>query len=250
MFETGTNQWSTFLQWPPVTGKGDLYFGAGTLSSGKPKPGSADDGKDVFVSDPRHPVPASAFPAEDLDHDYMTADQRFASRRPDVVTYDSGALAEDVAVAGPIVADVYVATDRADLDVVVKVIDVWPEDTEDPKPNPKSVRAGGYQQLVRAEVMRGRFRNDFAKPERFISNSPTLVKVTLPDVLHTFRSGHRIMVQVQSSWFPLIDRNPQAWVDNIADADDEAFVAATHTIFHDVAHPSALHVGVLRGRLP
>ncbi len=246
MFETGTNQWSSFLQWPPTSGKGDLFFGDGTLGAAAPARG----GKDAFVSDPRRPVPTVGVPAEELDHDYMTADQRFASRRPDVVVYDSAVLAEDVTVAGPIVADVWISTTAADADVVVKVIDVWPEDTLDPTPNPKAVRAGGYQQLVRGEVMRGRFRNSLSKPERFESNTPTLVKVTLPDVLHTFRTGHRIMVQVQSSWFPLIDRNPQSWVENIADAADKDFVVATHTVFHDAAHRSALHVGVLRGRLP
>lgn len=244
IFETGTNQWRTFSQWPPKTMPRDLYFGDKTLSAKVPAPGS-----DAFVADPSKPVPTSGVPGEELDHTYVTGDQRFASRRPDVVVYDSAVIAGDVTIAGPITANIWLKTTGSDADVVVKLIDVWPEDTEDPKVNPKGVRAGGYQQLVRGEVMRARFRNGFERPEALTPNTPALVKFTLPDVLHTFRTGHRIMVQVQSSWFPLIDRNPQTFVD-INTADDKDFVVATHTVLRDLAHPSGITVGVWSGTLP
>jgi putative CocE/NonD family hydrolase len=244
IFETGTNQWLTFAQWPPKTTEQTLWFGAGSLSVNKGSPGA-----DAFISDPKKPVPALGVPGEELDHSYMTADQRFASRRPDVVVYDSAVVDADVTLAGPLTARVWLKTTGQDADVVVKLVDVWPENTNDPTPNPKGLRFGGYQQLGRAEVMRGRFRNSFARPEAFVPGAPALVSFTLPDVLHTFRPGHRIQVQVQSSWFPLIDRNPQTFVDP-AVADDVDFVAATHTILRDAAHPSGLVVGVLRGVLP
>jgi putative CocE/NonD family hydrolase len=245
MFETGTNEWRTFVQWPPKATTQTLWFGPGTLGKAKP----AADGADRYVSDPNKPVPVVGVPGADLDHNYMTGDQRFASRRPDVVVYDSAVLAEDVTLAGPLEAEVWLSTTGSDADIVVKLIDVWPEDTENEKPNPAGVLAGGYQQLVRGEVMRGKFRNSFERPEPFVKDVPTLVKVTLPDVLHTFRTGHRIMVQVQSSWFPLIDRNPQTFVD-IYNADAADFVVATHTVHRSRAHASGLRVGVLRGRLP
>jgi len=244
IFETGTNVWQTFAQWPPQTTSQTLWFGPGTLGMQRPA-----DGADTYVADPNKPVPTVGFPGEDLDHNYMTADQRFASRRPDVVVYDSAVLTEDVTLAGPLSAEVWLESTGTDADVVVKLIDVWPEDTTDPQPNPTAVRAGGYQQLVRAEVMRAKFRTSFERPEPLAKNTPNKVQFTLPDVLHTFRTGHRVMVQVQSSSFPLIDRNPQTFVD-IYQADEKDFVVATHTIHRSRAHASALRVGVLRGRLP
>jgi putative CocE/NonD family hydrolase len=244
IFETGTNQWRTFPQWPPKTTPAELYFGNRSLSVRVASPGA-----DSFVADPSKPVPTTGAPGEELDHNYVTGDQRFAAARPDVVVYDSAVIAADVTIAGPVTANIWWETTGTDADVIVKLIDVWPEDTEDPKVNPKGIRAGGYQQLVRGEVMRARFRNSFERPEAMIPNQPMLIKFMLPDVLHTFRTGHRIMVQVQSSWFPLIDRNPQTFVDiNTADEDD--FVIATHTVLRDAAHPSGLTVGVLSGPLP
>jgi putative CocE/NonD family hydrolase len=174
--------------------------------------------------------------------DYMTADQRFASRRPDVLVYTSHVLDEDLTIAGPIKADLVVSTTGTDSDWIIKVIDVYPDDYPDPNPNPTGVKMGGYQQLVRGEVMRGKFRNSFEKPEPFVPNKPTPVKFTLQDVCHTFRSGHRIMVQVQSSWFPLVDRNPQTFVD-IYRAKDSDYRRATEHVYHSHEFPS--HVSVL-----
>jgi putative CocE/NonD family hydrolase len=246
VFVTGSNEWRAFHVWPPKAAAQTLYFSAhGALTTSVPM----SIGSDAFLSDPNRPVPYMGGASEELDHDYMTADQRFASRRPDVLTYETGVLVDDVTLAGPIVANVHFETTGTDADIVVKLIDVWPEDTRDPDPNPKKIRMGGYQQLVRAEAMRGRFRNSFEKPAAFSPGTPSLVKVALPDVAHTFRTGHRIAVQVQSSWFPMIDRNPQTFVD-IATASEAAFQRATHTVHRSAARPSSISVGVLEGKLP
>lgn len=248
IFVTGSNHWRGFDAWPPrQAAERALYFAArGTLSTSMPV---LDQGADDFVADPSKPVPYMAGASEELNHDYMTADQRFAARRPDVLVYETQPLTDEVTLVGPVVANVAFATTGTDADIVVKLIDVWPEDTLDPDPNPGKVRLGGYQQLVRGEVMRGRFRNSFDKPEPFAPGKAALVRVVLPDVAHTFRSGHRIAVQVQSSWFPLIDRNPQTYVD-IATADEGAFQRATHTVSRSASRPSSITVRVLEGRLP
>ena len=172
----------------------------------------------------------------------MTADQRFASRRPDVLVYETGVLDNDVTVAGPIAVDLNVSTTGTDSDWVVKLIDVYPNDYPDPEPNPTGVRMGGYQQLVRGDVFRGKFRNSFEKPEPFVPGKPAEIKFKMQDVCHTFRSGHRIMVQVQSSWFPLIDRNPQKFVD-IYSAEAADYQKATQRVFRSHERPS--HVTVL-----
>jgi hypothetical protein len=194
-------------------------------------------------------VPYRDGASADIDKTYMTADQRFAAHRPDVLTYTTPVLHDDVTVAGPIDADVFFQTTGTDADVVVKLIDVWPENTQDPEPNPKGIRLGGYQQLVRGEVMRARFRNSFEKPEALVPNQVTRVRFTLPDVGHTFRTGHRIEVQVQSSWFPLVDRNAQTFT-NLATADDSAFVTQTHTVWHTAGMSTSITLPVLEGKLP
>lgn len=141
------------------------------------------------------------------------------------------------------------STTGTDADFVVKLVDVWPVDAADPAPNPTGVHMAGYQQLVRAEVMRGKFRSSFERPEPFRPNEPALVRFSLPDVFHTFRPGHRIMVQVQSSWFPLVDRNPQKLVD-INRATEADFTVATHRVYRMRERPSGLKVTLLRGTLP
>jgi len=248
MFETGSNEWRSYDAWPPKSVRpAPLYLREnGTLSTGKP----AGPGEDRYVSDPRRPVPSQGTASQRLDHDYMTEDQRFATRRPDVLSYSTPVLTDEFTLAGPIEASLWVTTTGTDADFVVKIIDVWPEDTADPDPNPRRARMGGYQQLLRGEVMRGRFRNSHEKPEPFEPGKPTLVRLTLSDVNHSFRAGHRLMIQVQSSWFPLIDRNPQTFVRNIADAKDSDFVAATHTILRAPTHASSVTLPLLRGRLP
>jgi hypothetical protein len=174
----------------------------------------------------------------------MTDDQRFAARRPDVLVYESEVLVEPVTLAGPIVADLWVSTTGTDADYVVKLIDVFPDDLRDYPENDKDVPMAGYQMLVRGEVMRGRYRESFSEPEPFTPGEVTRVRFAIPGVLHTFEPGHRIMIQVQSSWFPLVDRNPQTFV-NIYEATEEDFQKATQRIYHDAARPSAVRVGVL-----
>ncbi len=175
----------------------------------------------------------------------MIDDQRFASRRPDVKVYQTAVLTEDITLTGALTADLLVSTTGTDADYVVKLIDVYPEDAAAPKENPDKVVMGGYQMLLRGEIMRGKFRNSFEKPEPFVPGEITKVKYVLPDVAHTFKKGHRIMVQVQNSWFPLADRNPQKFMD-IYKAEDKDFQKATHRIYHDANNASGLNVNVLK----
>ncbi len=248
IFETGTNVWRKYAAWPPADAKPHaLYLHAGGgLSSAAPRAGDAPF--DAWLSDPAKPVPYTGKPSGELDHEYMTADQRFAARRPDVLVYSTPTLDADVTVAGPVEASLWVSTTGTDLDVVVKLVDVFPENAQDPEPNPAGVKMGGYQSLVRAEVMRGKFRNSFEKPEPFKPGEPALVRFTLPDTCHTFRAGHRLMVQVQSSWFPLVDRNPQTFM-NIHTAKATDFRAATHQLFHTADRASRLDLRLTAGKL-
>ena len=225
-FRTGTNEWHRFAQWPPKqTTKQTLFLSdKGTLTST-----AGPVGVESWLADPRRPVPFLDGVHEEASRDYMSADQRFASRRPDVLTFAGPVLREDVVVAGPIEVDVWVETTGGDMDVVVKLIDVQPESTQNTKTTaPTSMRAGA-QQLVRGEVFRGRYRDGFDTPKAFVPGRVERVRFTLPDVHHAFRAGHRVMVQVQASWFPLIDSNPQRFV-NIGTAVDSDFVTATHTL--------------------
>jgi putative CocE/NonD family hydrolase len=180
-----------------------------------------------------------------MTREYMTDDQRFASRRPDVLTYQTPPLDEDLTLAGPILAKLQVTTTGTDADWVVKIIDVYPDDTPDNPRTAASVHLGGYQQMVRSEVMRGRFRESFTTPKPFVAKEVTAVPFTVQDVLHTFKKGHRLMVQVQSTWFPLVDRNPQTYVPNIYEASETDFKAQTHQLYHNPAHASQLVVKVL-----
>jgi putative CocE/NonD family hydrolase len=246
VFETGTNVWRKHATWPPREAKPRaLYFHAGgKLGNSLPGNAKPDDDHDEYISDPSKPVPYLGRIALGMAQDYMTADQRFAARRPDVLVYQTGELEEDVTVGGPIEVELFVSTTGTDADWVVKLIDVYPNDHPDPKPNPKEVRMGGYQQLVRGDVMRGKFRNSFEKPEAFEPGKPAQVKFALPDVYHTFRPGHRIMVQVQSSWFPLVDRNPQTFVD-IYGAKKADYRKATQRVYRTREMPSRVTVRVL-----
>jgi hypothetical protein len=174
----------------------------------------------------------------------MTDDQRFASRRPDVVEYQTETLSEDITLTGPVIADLFVSTTGTDADFVVKLIDVFPDSISNPEGDEIKVPLGGYQMLVRGEVFRGRYRNSFEKPEAFVPGRVTEVKYELPDVAHTFKKGHRIMVQVQNSWFPLVDRNPQKFV-NIYECSDNDFQKATMRIYHDSKTPSHIKIKCL-----
>ena len=194
------------------------------------RPTEAAEAFDEYVSDPAKPVPYTSTPSTSYPRAFPVEDQRFAAARPDVLAYETEPLQEDLTVAGPLKAMLHVSTTGADADWVVKLVDVYPGDYPDPEPNPAEVKLGGCQQLVRGEVLRGRFRNSFEKPEPFQPGQITRLEFALPDVFHTFRSGHRVMVQVQSSWFPLVDRNPQTFV-NIPTARPEDFVKAAHRVY-------------------
>ncbi|PTS96715.1 X-Pro dipeptidyl-peptidase [Pedobacter sp. HMWF019] len=244
IFVTGSNEWKKFSTWPPkeVENK-TLYFQTnGKLSFNKP---GTSNNFDEYESDPNTPVPYQAGIQEHRTREYMIDDQRFAARRPDVKVYQTDVLQEDITLAGPLTADLQVSTTGTDADYVVKLIDVYPEDEKNPSPNPKGLIMGGYQMLVRGEIMRGKFRNSFEKPEPFLPGKVTEVKYSLVDVAHTFKKGHRIMIQVQNSWFPIADRNPQKFLD-IYTADDKDFQKATHRIYHDADHASGLNVTVLK----
>jgi putative CocE/NonD family hydrolase len=243
-FETGTNRWREHPSWPPPgTRPLELYLEAGSRLATEP-PRQPGDVFDEYVSDPAKPVPYSETISTVMVPEYMCADQRFAGRRADVLVYEGDGLSKPVTVAGPIEVELHVSTTGTDSDWIVKVIDVYPADHPDPNPNPSGTRLGGYQQLVRGDVLRGRFRNSFEKPEPFEPGRPTVVRFRLPDVDHTFREGHRIMVQVQSSWFPLVERNPQSFV-NIAEAKESDFRKATQRVYRSKDRPSGLVVPVI-----
>jgi uncharacterized protein len=220
----------------------------GSLGAGGPAGSDRGEGRstgfDEFVSDPAKPVPYMGKPVTGMVPEYKTADQRFAASRTDVLVYQTPALDEDLTVAGPIEVELHVSTTGTDADWVVKLIDVYPGDFPDPKPNPTGVRMGGYQQLVRGDVMRGKFRNSFERPEPFEPGEVTRVRFTMPDTLHTFRSGHRVMVQVQSSWFPLVDRNPQTFCDIYA-ARESDFRKATHRVYRTAERRSRVTLPVV-----
>ncbi len=246
VFETGTNVWRGYATWPPKgTKTKSFYFQeGGKLTEQAPAAGphNTDKESDEYISDPAHPVPYIERITDTIARDYMTADQRFASRRSDVLTYKTPVLEEDLTIAGRVQANLIVSTSGTDSDYVVKLIDVYPDDYPNPDPNPTRASMGGYEQLLRAEVMRGKFRDSYEKPQPFEPNKPTPVKFALNDVLHTFRAGHRLMIQVQSSWFPVIDRNPQVFTD-IYSAKESQYKKATERLYHTSEQPS--HISVL-----
>jgi len=244
IFISGSNEWKKFNQWPPKnTVQKTLYFqpnGKMAFEAKKTKNSSFDE----YISDPAAPVPYQAGIQARRTREYMLDDQRFAERRPDVKTYQTDILREDITLTGPVIADLFASTSGTDADFVVKLIDVFPDDYPEPKPNPKHVTMGGYEMLVRGEIFRGKFRNSFEHPEPFVPGKVTEIKYNLPDVAHTFRKGHRIMIQVQNTWFPLADRNPQKFED-INQAKDSDFQKATIRIYHDDAALSHVNVTVL-----
>ncbi len=243
VFQTGTNQWKRHDAWPPRSAKPQSFLLQAEGKLGMEPASAAGKEYDEFVSDPNYPVPYIANTAIGMTLEYMVDDQRFAARRPDVLTYQTEPLEADLTLAGPIFPDLKVSTSGTDSDWVVKVIDVYPNDFPDPTENPTGVKMGGYQQLVRGEIMRGKFRDSYENPEPFEPNKPTKVRYRVNDVYHTFRTGHRLMVQIQSSWFPLADRNPQRFED-IYQAKAEDFQKATQRVYHSPAQVSKLEVMV------
>jgi putative CocE/NonD family hydrolase len=243
-FETGANQWKTYTTWPPkeAVDKNLYFLPGGKLSFDAPD--SPDDTNDAYISDPNKPVPFTNDITMDMKREYMTGDQRFAARRTDVLTYKTAVLDNDVTLAGNIWANLKVSTTGTDGDWVVKVVDVYPDSAKTNQWVNKESNMSGYEQMVRSESMRGKYRNGFDKPEPFVPGKVTPVNFELQDILHTFKKGHRIMVQVQSTWFPLIDRNPQVF-ENIMKANDGDFKKATVKVYTSKAHPSYLKVRVL-----
>jgi putative CocE/NonD family hydrolase len=241
IFFSGENQWHQLNQWPPKE-KSDkpLYLQPGNKLSWSKPTGLTSSSE--YISDPAKPVPYAENVHRGRTSEYMTDDQRFASRRPDVLVFETDILSDDLTLAGTVVADLLVSITGTDADFVVKVIDVFPDDFSYTEKDDYPM--GGYQMLVRGEVMRGKFRNSFEKPEAFTPNKVEHVKFELPDIAHTFRKGHRLMIQIQSSWFPLVDRNPQKFV-NIYEANDSDFQKASIKIYHNSKNASSLILPVL-----
>jgi putative CocE/NonD family hydrolase len=247
VFETGTNQWRKYDAWPPKQAAArTLYLHPGGRLAFDPPPAStgSEPGFDEYVSDPARPVPFIPNIAIGMTDEHMLDDQRFASSRTDVLVYATDPLAEDVTIAGPIAPRLFVSTTGTDSDFVVKLIDVYAGDFPNPDPNPTGVQMGGYQQLVRGEVMRGKFRDSFETPAPFEPGVATKVEYVMPDAYHTFRRGHRIMLHVQSSWFPLVDRNPQRFMD-IAKAKSGDFQKATQRVYRAGEQASQIQLRVL-----
>ncbi|MGZ3943865.1 MAG: CocE/NonD family hydrolase [Mucilaginibacter sp.] len=239
IYFTGENKWRRLPQWPPadMTATPIYLEPHGALSFNST--GNNSNSADSYVSDPAKPVPYDEGVHFNRTRKYMSNDQRFAARRTDVLVYQTDTLTKDITLGGPVIADLTVSLSNTDADFVVKLIDVFPDngsytdiDIYAEKDQTGLYPMGGYQMLVRAEIMRGKFRDSYSDPSPFVPNKPTEVKYTLPDVAHTFKKGHRIMIQVQSSWFPLVDRNPQQFMD-IYHARDSDFVKETINVYHD-----------------
>lgn len=246
VFETGKNQWKKYDEWPPKnTEEKELYLHEnGRLSFEEVK--KEEQPFDEYVSDMSKPVPYTEDVAFGMTKEYMTDDQRFASRRPDVLTYETEVLNEDLTLAGPLLAKLKVSTSGTASDWVVKLIDVYPSNAPDNPSTRKGMHMSDYQQMIRSEVIRGRFRNSYEFPEPFVPGKVEEINLPLQDVLHCFKKGHRIMIQVQSSWFPLVDRNPQKYVDNIFEAKESDFIKATQRVYHSPEHISSIEMKVLQ----
>jgi putative CocE/NonD family hydrolase len=251
-FEAGANQWRRWDQWPPTkqTETRALLFGAREqLTLGDQGSGIGDQGFDEFLSDPAHPVPyrqrpiqATYFPGGSKWSTWLVEDQRFVDDRADVLSWETAPLAGDVTIAGDIVAHLFASTTGSDADWIAKLIDVYPES------NPSNWNLAGFQLMVSNEVFRGRYREGFEKPKAIEPNKVLEYTWSLHTQNYTFKAGHRIMVQVQSTWFPIIDRNPQTFVPNIFEAKESDFKAATHRVYRTPQYPSRVDVPVVRGR--
>lgn len=229
-FMTGANEWKSYTAWPPkeATPKKLYLHSNGKLTFAPPpdRPNVYDE----FVSDPKKPVPFTAQITMAMGHTFMVEDQRFAWSRPDVLVYQTEPLQEDVSIAGPVKVVLYGSSSGTDCDWIVKLIDVFPGNAPDPEPNPTGVRMGGFQMLLAGEVFRAKFRNSFEKPEPLQPNKVTKLEFELPDKLHRFKKGHKIMVQIQSTWFPLVDVNPGKFVD-IYNAKESDFQKTTQRVY-------------------
>jgi putative CocE/NonD family hydrolase len=258
MFLTGINEWRGHAAWPPKDLKPlTLYLNAGGRLTESAPADAERNAFDEYVSDPNRPVPYLGYITSGMTSDYMTEDQRFAAQRPDVLTYVTEPLEEDLIIAGPVKVNLHVSTTGTDADFVVKLVDVYPATYPQPQATPgqpappNTVRLGGYQQLVRGEPFRGKYRNSFERPEPFAPGQAAAINFELPDVYHAFRRGHRVMVQVQSSWFPLVDRNPQKFME-IPKAGAADFQKATQRVYRarDLKSSVTLFVEGAPVRLP
>jgi putative CocE/NonD family hydrolase len=255
MFLTGINEWRRESEWPPKNVRPlTLYFGAGGALGAEAPVDNTSAAFDEYVSDPNRPVPFLGYIVGDMTNDYITEDQRFASERPDVLTYETAPLEEDLIIAGPVNVSLNVSTTGTDSDFVVKLVDVYPSTYPQPsmpegqRPPPNYVRMGGYQQLVRGEPFRGKYRESLERPVAFAPGKPAAINFEMPDVFHAFRRGHRVMVQVQSSWFPLVDRNPQKFME-IPKAAAPDFQKATQRVYRSRPLNSSVTLQVESGSL-
>lgn len=243
-FQTGSNQWKTYDHWPPSQTKNKpLYLSAkGKLSFDKPL--SVPAAADSFLSDPAKPVPYRTRPVEATYgpgsrwYTWLTEDQRFVHNRPDVLSWETEPLQNDLTVTGNILAKLFVSTTGSDADWIVKLIDVYPAEM------PESIALGGYQLMVASEVFRGRYRNSYAQPQAFIPGKRDSLSIDLHQINHVFKKGHKVMVHVQSSWFPIIDRNPQRFVPNIFKAGEADFIKATHKVFRTPDAASCIELSI------
>lgn len=237
MFETGSNTWKQYESWPPKNvAEKSLYLQANGKLSFEP-PANSSSTYDEYSSDPNKPVPFQNRIANGMNYEYMTDDQRFSASRPDVLVYQSDILSEDVTLSGPLMAELFASTSGTDSDFIVKLIDVFPARTQDPM--------DGYQMLIRGEPMRAKYRRSWAKPEAMKPNEITPISFAMPDINHNFKKGHRIMIHIQSTWFPLVDRNPQRFL-NIYQAKNEDFQKASQRIYRSGKFASRVKVEVLK----
>jgi putative CocE/NonD family hydrolase len=252
MYDLGIRKWRKYSSWPPKSSKvvkSYLTAGGKLISTAPDSKPDAEGSFSEFISNPMDPVPyrdRSDIVLRFTPRPFMSDDQRFATAREDVLTFQTEVLENDVTLTGDLLAHLKVSTSQSAADWIVKLIDVYPDDHPFVAGSNPDLNFGGFQQMVRSEVFRGRFRNSYEKPEPFVSGEITTVEVPLQDVCHTFKKGHRMMVHVQSSMFPYIDRNPQKYVDNIFEAEDADFVTATHRVYHNSADSSWVEMKVLQ----
>jgi putative CocE/NonD family hydrolase len=242
VFETGRNQWHQLASWPPGnTRPVRLYLHADHVLSLEEPTGQSEHLFDEYVSDPEKPVPFTAEICTSMIREYMVEDQRFAASRPDVLVYQSQPLREDFTIAGPVFVDLYVSTSGSDSDWIVKLIDVFPNNAPEWQNKQARVNMGGFQMLLRGDIMRAKFRNSYEKPEPMIPGQITKITFSMNDVFHTFKKNHKIMIQVQSTWFPLFDRNPQQYID-IYQAVEDDFHKAIQRVYHSKRFASNIKV--------
>ncbi len=237
-FDTGLDQWQQFEEWPPQSAKDSTLYLANNGQIGPIKE-PVYNGFDSYTSDPAHPVPFINKITNTWDRTYMTADQRYAACRPDVLTYRTPVLDTSLTIAGPLEAELYVSTSGTDSDWIVKVIDVYPDSSKEKSALDQKTVLGGYQQLLRGEILRAKYRNSYENPQTMIPGKVTKVVIPMQDVLHTFKTGHRLMIQIQSSWFPLFDRNPQTFTD-IYSAGNHDFIKTEQKVFRTSRYPSQI----------